>query len=72
MSRAIITVTELQSPGRFSVERGSGPRRFRTDISGPAAAAAKAMQYAQRGGAYQIFAPQKVLDFIPEDMRGKK
>lgn len=76
--RAIITVTEFPSmPGRYNVKSDAetdsrGFNRPR-DVAGAEAAAAAAMEYAQRCGSrgYVIFAPRRVLDLIPEDMRGR-
>lgn len=76
--REIITVTEFSSmPGRYIVTfSGAQDRRGIThgkDVREPEAAAAQAMEFAQRCGksGYQIFAPKRVLDCIPEDMRGR-
>jgi len=74
--RAIITVTEYPSmPGRYIVKSGvasdSRGQIVPRDVSGAEAAAAVAMEFAQRcRSGYQIFAPRRVLDMIPEDMRG--
>lgn len=74
--RTIITVTEYPSmPGRYLVmsevaadKRGNLVPR---DVSGAEAAAAVAMEFAQRcRSGYQVFAPRRVLDLIPTDMRG--
>lgn len=74
--RTIITVVEFPSmPGRYNVksDKFSGKYNHPRDVSGAPAAAAAAMEYAQRVGSrgYQIFAPAAVLAFIPEDMRGR-
>lgn len=76
--RVIITVTEFASmPGRYIVKSsGAIDRRgvmHEKDVSGAEAAAAHAMEFAQRCGksGYQIFAPERVLACIPDDMRGR-
>ncbi len=75
--RTIITVTEYPSmPGRYLVKSDAQRRRgiiHPVDVSGPEAAAAKAMEYAQRVGSvgYHIFAPRAVLALIPDDMKSR-
>lgn len=74
--RAIITVTESRSMlSRFSIKcdamrdkRGIVPTR---EARGEQAAAAVALEYAVglKSRGYVIFAPAKVLDLIPGDMR---
>jgi hypothetical protein len=77
MKRAIITVTESPSMlGRYTVKcdtrRNRGGFMHPADVGGEHAAAAKAMEYAvDAGGGYVIFAPKKVIDLIPEDMRSR-
>lgn len=77
--RTIITVTESASlPGSFTV-MSSARKDRRGNVypatvrgGGPSAAAAKALEYAiDCGGGYAIVAPKKVMDCIPEDMRGR-
>lgn len=76
--RAIITVEESTSMrGRFylSVQARGLKRPIKRDEAGqgPEAAAASAMQAAISfgGTGYHIFAPKKVLDLIPNDMRSR-
>lgn len=76
--RTIITVTEYASmPGRYQVTSGActdkrGIARQR-DVQGDHAAAAVAMELAVEVGSqgYAIFAPRKVLDLVPVDMRSR-
>lgn len=74
--RTIITVTEYPSmPGRYKVFSGSRADRRGIvrprDVQGEHAAAAVAMEYAVDlgGKGYAVFAPRKVLELIPQDMR---
>jgi hypothetical protein len=64
-------------PGRYIVKSAAAvdsrgmpvPR----DVTGAEAAAAEAMEMAQRcKNGYQIFASRRVIDCIPEDMRGRE
>ena len=75
-TRAIITVVEYPSmPGRYKIKSDAAKDRrgvlFCADVRGAAAAAAAALEYAQRLGSrgYQIFAPDAVAVMIPADMR---
>lgn len=74
MARSIITVTEYPSmPGRFIVtcntRRNNRGYIHPADVSGAAAAAAKALEYAIHcGNGYAIIAPASVKNEIPGDM----
>lgn len=74
MTRTVITIGAFPSmPGRFyytlkvdGVQKSTG----RDAGNDPAAAAAKAIELAGSWvGTYQIFAPAKVLAYIPEEIR---
>lgn len=76
MTRTIISVTEYPSMrGRYLVRcdamKDKRGMTYPYDVSGAAAAAARAMDYAARVGSrgYVIFAPSSVLALIPADMR---
>lgn len=76
--RAIITVTESRSmPGRYAVTSSANKDRrghiHSADVTGPEAAAAKALEYAVRVGAigYSIISPSSVAKHIPDDMRNR-
>lgn len=73
--RTIITVTLRGNKTTMEVTAqpaGKAPFHVAT-CNDPGEAAAHAMQAAINfgGGGYQIFAPSKVMEQIPEDMRGK-
>lgn len=78
-TRAIITVVEYPSmPGRYKIKSDAAKDKrgimFCADAKGEAAAAAIALELAQRVGSrgYQIFATEKVSAMIPSDMRGRE
>lgn len=70
----IISITEMKSmPGRYCCTHQTGTGRVHnTSHAGrdPAEAAAHAIAIAMNvGGGYIIFAPQRVIDLIPLDLR---
>lgn len=75
--RTLITVTEYPSMrGRYKIH--STARRDKNgivrpaDVAGDSAAAAQALEYAlEYKSGYAIVAPDKVMQHIPEDMRGR-
>lgn len=74
---AIITITENPAmPGSFTIAVESLSLSFNGLRAGhdPSAAAARAMQAVcdLRGADYTIFAPKKVLEHIPVDLRHRR
>jgi len=77
MNEAIITISTLPSmPGRYIYSIVAPGVKLGLQDAGrdPATAAAKAMELANRHGShgYSIFAPEKVLEHIPEHLRFKQ
>lgn len=73
MKRAQITVARHPTLTDVYQVACSFGRVGRTDVRGAAAAAALAAQKSLSAppGGWHIFAPAEVLQFIPQDMRGK-